>query len=304
MAGWRAAGGSLSVVGTTRWPSGTCSVELVLHDLVDHAARTPALALTYGFDGPVDGQPLAFTLAYLLADALLAGLRRIAPEGVDPLWVVTPRDITRLSIEVTCAGTTVTSVPLVHLGPMQVQAGTSEPLALAELPLQPEPHWELCRRQAIGYLALGATREARLWLAMSAERLLDDRVAIAIAAKPELAERLTATRLLYAEAEQTVATQFPDLAGRVVWPDKEVQPSRWALLKGLYRHASMRGTHQEAAAAYAAATKGRNPLVHGSDDQLPPADEIAAGLAALDWLAEHLTAMPTPAPGPGQHPSP
>jgi hypothetical protein len=295
--GISAVDGVVSTSGATRWPSGTCEVSLSLLKLVDHAAPTPALVANPEPPGsPHAHTPLAQALVYVLTADLLAALVGELPEDVDSLWVLTPRDISQYSFRQHANGRAVVDIPMVSIGGWRISAGALKPLEMHLAQLESEPYWQLGYRQAAAYLALGATRESVAWINMAAESLIDSRIAELVARRPELEGTFTSGRLLFAEAESVVTSQFPDLAGRVEWPDAAVQPSRWSQLKALQRAAPLPVSHREITQKYARVTAGRNDLLHGRHRALPSAAAVVEALEGLRWLIEQLRLPSDPAP--------
>jgi len=298
--GWTSHGATIAAAGATRWPSGSCSVVLKIFDLVDHAAWTPSLTANPDPPGsPLDGQPLSLTLAFELCTDLIARLQETSPDWVDSLWVLTPRDISTLSLRTRTGASTLVHIPRLSLGGWRISGATAEVTRQDVLDLSSEEHWKRCRRQAKAYLALGATREALIMLNMGVESLLEIRMTDLSRQHPELAKQLTSSKLTFQRAEEIVTAQFPEMSGKVAWPEGDSPPTRWAQLKALYRHLPLRGTHGEAKSAYARISKGRNALIHGTDDRLAMVADVEEGLRSLDWLAVHLASPTDPSGAPG-----
>jgi hypothetical protein len=281
---------TVAPVGLTRADSGTCRVIITIHGLVDYNAWSPYLAGTDTI-GPGrfhSGQPWCQTLLYLLLSDLVPCLQDSGLPSVDPLWVLTPRDIGQLSIHITAGDVTVVHVPLLSLGGWQVTWGPLEPQTLHIKDLQPNRYWTICRRHAQGYLTLGATKEALLWLNMAVEALIDERIESLTEGQPELHNKLTGSKLLFAEAENTVAEQFPSMAGQIKWPDREQAPSRYAQLKTLCHEVPLPVKAKIVQTKYALISKERNDLIHGRNTGFVSSESITVGLEALDWLADNL----------------
>jgi hypothetical protein len=280
---------TVAAVGLTRADSGTCQANISLNGLIDYNAWSPSLAGDGGV-GPgqsYSGQPFCQTLLHFLLGDLISHLQETGSPTVDPLWVLTPRDISKLSIQIMAANVTAVNILALSLGQWQVSLGPAEPKNVDVQDLQPSRYWMMCRRHARGYLTLGATREALLWLNMAVEALIDERIEALTETKPDLRDQVTGSKLLFAEAEQTLAEQFPDMARRVSWPNRQQAPSRYAQIKTLCQGIPLPINHRDASAKYSEISKNRNDLIHGRDTGLVPAESITAGLAALDWLADN-----------------
>jgi hypothetical protein len=290
--GWTATGTALvTPVGLTRANSGTCQVHITVRGLVEHNAWSP-YASAYAAEGAPprssSGQPFCQTLLFLLLADLVAGLQDSRSEYVDPLWTVVPRDISRMSVRIIADDVEIQSVPHIGMGMMQVTTGPLEERRVDFRDLKQGPYWAACSRQAQGLLTLGGTREALLWLNMAVEALLDERITALTEDDAELREKLTGSKLLFAEAEAVVAEQFPELAGKVVWPERQQTPSRFAQIKGLCDGLPLGATSRTALSKYSRIARKRNDVIHGRDIGSISAADIEAGLVALSWLDDNL----------------
>ena len=288
-------------VGLTRAESGTCRAEVTIHGLVDYNAWSQHLSGDAG-DGPgrfSSGQPWCQTLLYFLLVDLIAYLQDGGSPHVDKLWVLTPRDISQLSIRITAGDASLIGIPSLSLGGWQVTMGPLEARTVDITDLAPSSYWISCRRHAQGYLTLGATRESLLWLNMAVESLIDERILSLTEALPKLRDEVTSSRLLFAEAETSLAEQFPEMAERVVWPDRVQAPSRFAQIKALCQSVPLPIKVREATSKYSSISKNRNDVIHGRDTGTVSAQAIAEGLEALQWLADNLR-LPDHASSAGQ----
>lgn len=281
---------TVAPIGLTRGFSGTCQVVVTIHGLVDYNAWSAHLAGDAG-DTPgrfSSGQPWCQTLLYLLLGDLISWLQDGESPVVDRLWVLTPRDISRLAIHIIATDTSIIHIPYLSLGGWQVNLGPAQPQTIDIEDLQPSRYWMLCQRHAQGYLTLGATREALLWLNMAVEALIDERIHELTQDRPDLHEQINGSKLLFAEAERTVAEQFPDMAECVVWPKREQAPSRFAQIKALCQGVPLPVGWKEATARYSTVSDGRNDVIHGRNTGFVEAQRITTGLEALLWLANNL----------------
>lgn len=137
-------------------------------------------------------------------------------------------------------------------------------------------------------MGLGATREALLWLNMGVEALIDERIDSFRETAPDIFDLLTTSKLLLQEAEDVLTKQFPDLGGKVSWPETAVKPSRWSQIKELHRAFNRPESYRETQKHYGKIVNRRNGVVHGSDSDPVVAGEVSQGLESLDWLASNL----------------
>lgn len=282
-------GSVITVGGLTRGGSGTCRVSIDVHRLVDFNRSSPYLSglPSDGIGRPSSGQPWCQSLLFFVLDDLIAHLQDSGLQYVDTLWTLSPRDIGQVSVNVKAAGQLVANAQMM-LGSWRLTTGPLQPQTLDVGNLASSEYWKSCLRHAQGYLTLGNTREALLWLNMAVEALLDERIQILTDDNPELRDRLSAGRLLFDEAESTLASQFPELKGKVQWPDRQQAPSRYSQIKTLCRGVPIAVDFKEATARYSLIAAKRNDVIHGRDVGLVPVGQIEDGIAALQWLADNL----------------
>ncbi|MBO3744906.1 hypothetical protein J5X84_02420 [Streptosporangiaceae bacterium NEAU-GS5] len=280
---------AVSAVGLTRNPTGSCSVTIEVSGLIDHAAWTPYLAGPSATAAEIHtGQPFVQTFLFYLLTDLIAELQTEESDFVDELWTLTPRDIVALEIQAPAGPYSLITISQLMLSTWRVVQVPADVQQRDVPDLQPPSYWMACRRHARGYLSLGATREALLWLNMATEALIDERIAAFTDAVPALGQNMTGARLLFQDAEDALVAQFPDMAGRVRWPEREVQPSRFAQLKALYHHLDLGGTYSKAKTYYSRISRSRNAVIHGRNTGLVPVEDVEKGLQALQWLDENL----------------
>lgn len=280
---------TIRTVGPSRWPSGTSKVSLTLSALVDHAQPSPLLAIpSTQADGPFESQPLVQSVAYELIHDLIVGIQERKPDIVDPVWSVRPRDLSRSGFSSIADDVAVFSAPLLALSGWRVTVLDKSTTSIDFESLASPPYWSICRRNAQAYLGLGATREALLWLNMGVEALIDERIDELRESAPETFDVLTSSKLVFQEAEEVLGQQFPDMAGKVAWPDAAIKPSRWSQIKGLHRAFNRPGSFKEPQNHYKTIVNRRNGVVHGSDSTPVDASEVSNGLQSLAWLANNL----------------
>lgn len=294
--GWTAGGDAVvGPVGLTRADSGTCSATVVLESLEDFNASSPRLTgdPVGGLSRSASEQPWCQSVVFYLLTELIEGLQDSSSPYVDRLWVLTPRDISQLSVQIRAGEQSVVNIPFLSLGGWRVTAGPLDAQIVDFGLLRPTRYWIVCRRRAEGYLSLGANHEALLWLNMATEALLDERIDNLTEGRPELRQELTiGSKLLFAEAEAAVAEQFPAMAGRVAWPDRVQAPSRFAQIKALCRGVPLPIRASDALSKYSIISKNRNAVIHGRDVGRVSPSAVSDGLEALDWLAQHLRPPP------------
>src|SRR4028118_461888 len=129
-----------------------------------------------------------------------------------------------------------------------------------------------CRSLAVMYLEIGETNEALFWLNAGIESLFQNRFKeIALATgRTNLEDELNSPNVYWNDAEEIVKKQFPELAGKIEWPDSKRHVSVYQKLKCLHTSVPMKTSLKELNAKYDKISKHRNLLVHGVIDQRLP----------------------------------
>jgi hypothetical protein len=282
---------AIMAVGASRWQGGTSGIKMSLAALHDADAFSEALQALEGQDLPFTGWPQCFTLAFAIIHDVAWRLRMESDS--DPPWVPAPRDLGEMEIALTTAQAGQISWKLKGSPAQLIHVFTPRPeVAVRDLGELDAPPWSVrCRSLAIMYTQLGDTNEALFWLNVATEALLKERFGQIAGdlGRPELETELNSPKAFWAPAEECVSAQFPEMAGRVVWPDTEVHVSVYAKLKYLYRVAPMSGTVKDVLVRYRAIAEHRNALFHGVSEGRVPVAVVQAAMVNFDWLIRNVT---------------
>lgn len=282
--------GAAISVGASRWQSGTSKIKMSLFALIDGSAYTERLQAIEGHQFPVEGWPRSFNLAFEVFYQVAWQLR--VTHGGEPDWVPAPRDLSHLEFCIsTATGGTFGQVikgspaslielfcPLEEL--LEIDIGELKPLK-----------WSVeCRSRAKMYLELGDTNEALFWLNVGVEALIADRF-VEIEASTGivgLAGELGSPKAFWAEAEETLSKQFPELADKVKWPTADVHVSIFGKLKALYKKVHMLTLVDDLIKRYRAISSKRNDLFHGRLSARVSIETITAAFNAFDWMDSNM----------------
>lgn len=283
-------------VGASRWQGGITTVEITAAALIDIDWETPSLQSIDGEKTPISGWPQGFSFVFRLLHELVWRLR-IHHDG-ERQWIPSPRDLAEIEAFLRTRDTPKLSWK-VKGSPAALFEVFTKPTADLTLDLgvlEPVPWSTRCRSLSRMYLELGETNEAMFWLNVGVEALFKERFArIAMEIeRPELESELNSPKAFWAPAEEVVVNQFPEMAGKVQWPEGEVHVSVYAKLRFLYREVPMRTSIKELLHHYRAVSLTRNALFHGVRDTRLPVSEVEVAFSSFDWIVDN---MHTVAPG-------
>jgi hypothetical protein len=281
-------GAALTPVHVTRWQAATSSVRIQLDGLLDPSYYTPALRNQAGeMQNPYEGWPSAYTFAFLLLYDFAWELR-VNYQG-EQHWIPAPGDIMQLQYFLLDHAGNQLDMNAVSIGGIKATFGEPGVLSLLLGELAPPPWWQRCKAQAALYLDLGDTAEALLWANIAAEALFEERFtefALELN-RPDLEEELNSPAAIWIDAEEILNQQFPEMAGRVRWPDIKRHVSIYTKLKYVHRELNLACTLKETQKHYATISRQRNSLFHGASSVRPSADYLVEVLHELDWLSDN-----------------
>ena len=277
-------------IGASRWQGGITAIEITVAALIDIDEETQSLQSIEGEQTPIDGWPLGFSFAFGLLHDLVWNLR--AYHGGERQWIPSPRDLSGIETFLRTPGDPSLSwkkkdspATLLH-----VFSKPEDDLLLEMGVLEPVPWSVRCRSLSGMYLELGETNEAIFWLNVGVEALFKERFAKIAeeAGRPDFESELNSPKAFWAPAEEVVTSQFPEMAGRIQWPDTEVHVSVYAKLRFLYRNIPMKTSVKELLRHYRVISSARNCLFHGAQDARLPVTEVEAALFSFDWIKENM----------------
>jgi hypothetical protein len=276
-------------MGSTRWQAGRTKVAIHFTGLVDGNAWTPAMRAIEGNESPVSGWPSCYTICFALLYDISWQVRN-QDDGIADLWPPSPRDISAIELYMLTPQDERLDYKMMQLGMWRTevgQAGDRMDVDLGEVVLP--AYWKRCRITAASYLSLGDTRESLIWLNIGVEALIDERICEMAEASgnPAALAIITGKKSVWLEAEQIVSRQFPEVAGRIRWPDTEVHQSKYTQIKLAHEHFRLRSSKNQANRNYSNISQDRNSLIHGSSVELVPVDRVLEAMGAFDWLAEN-----------------
>lgn len=277
-------------LGPTRWQSGITHIELELQTLVDCDMQTPSLLVFDSHELPIDGWPKALSLAFSLIHDV-SWILRVKHSG-EQQWIIAPRDLAQIENVINTASFgqidwKIKQSPAVLMKGFD-QSGEILHIDMGEvIPLA----WHTrCRSLAKIYLEIGETNEALFWLNVGIEALFKMRFEEILQAigKPELTEELDTPKVFWDPADEIVTTQFPELAGKIQWPDTQIHVSMYSKIKYFYKQIPMKTSVKEVLSYYNCVSKYRNALFHGTDEQRSSTDIVKEAMRCFDWLEENV----------------
>ena len=102
--------------------------------------------------------------------------------------------------------------------------------------------------------------------------------------KPEIEQEIDSPKAFWDTAEEIIAQQYPELAGKTDWPDTKIHVSMYAKIKYFYKLVSMQTPVRELLSKYESISRFRNALFHGTSEQRLPVDDVRHALESFEWI--------------------
>lgn len=276
-------------VGPSRWQAGITTISLEFMAIVDGDKRTPSLLEFDAHEIPFDGWPKAFAIAFNLIYDLTWHIR-VRYTG-EQQWIPAPRDLANIEWEIFTTEHRQIEWKL-KSSPAALFKGFEPQNEVLQIDLGEisSLEWHTkCRSLAKMYMEVGETNEALFWLNAGVEALFKKRFEIISqkVGKPELLNELDSPKAFWDSAEEVVIQQFPEMAGKIQWPQAQIHVSVYSKIKYLYKQVTMRTSVKELLSHYSTVSKHRNALFHGTTEQRLPVDTVKEAMASFDWIEEN-----------------
>ena len=277
-------------IGASRWQSGISKIHLQLDSLIDGATYTERLQAIHGHEFPHDGWPQSFSIAFEIFHDVAWSL--LVKYGENQAWIPAPRDLSNLEFSISTqksqSSNWINKGSPANLSEIFSISREVKPIELGNV--EKLPWFIQCRFRARMYLELGDTNEALFWLNVSVESLFNSRfIEIEeVTGNVGLAESLGSPKEFWAQSEEIVVKQFPEMAGKVKWPSSKIHVSIYSKLKSLYRIVAMRTDNNDLIKHYEIIKGDRNDLFHGNGSLRPSVSTVLAAFDALDWINENM----------------
>lgn len=273
----------------SRWNSGYTDIDLYFDALIDCDLYAEPLQAIHKEKSPVNGWPKCFDIAFEVIRKVSWNLR-LNHDGLTQ-WVPAPTDIG--DIEWCLSSSLNNRIEWKRKGSPSVLIHVFSPpenpisIDLGELE---EPDWsEQCRSFSIMYFEMGQKEEALFWLNVGVEALFEERIPLIAEASglTTLEDDLKSPKAFWRDAEKIVSSQYPELEGKIEWPEDKVHVSLFTKLKYLYKAVNMQTKYRELIKRYSRIQRFRNDLFHGRKTSIVTVENVTVGIESFDWIKEN-----------------
>ena len=136
------------------------------------------------------------------------------------------------------------------------------------------------------YAESGQLKESIFWLNVSVEALVEEFIQ-RVATTQKMLEEIEGDEHKFDTAEAILAEQFPEMKGKVKWPDVVIHTSVFTKLKRAVKLSGVAIKEKDVTKKYSQVNAKRNALFHGRETDIS-VDDVEKAFAAYGWLKERL----------------
>ncbi len=276
----------------SQWQQGHCDVQIDLAALVDRARSAPSLTSLRTLPSPYKGWPGIFFDAFEILDAVIWKLRQ-EQQDLPGKWIPTPSDVATIEWELWAGETQINTVTMGPPGVVRFSDVPSERQIITLDISEPIEWHKRCRILAEHYLASGETNEALFWLNVGIEALFETLSKAICTSKGINFDDLSSREAYWDAAEEVLASQFPDMAKKVRWPEPmRGIPSWFTRIRYLSKLVPLKRSAKDIGEQYARIQQHRSVLFHGIREGRETVESVNEALSAFEWLEENFVVLP------------
>lgn len=278
-----AKGSTLTTTGPSKWTTTTCELDIEAHCLIDGLKEYPRVTLK-----EMDEKgywTAAFDFTYRVVLAIWSYFQQ--HEKVHGSWPPLPNDIHYIHYRV-CA----------EDKEYDGEYSTNPALIYHIYSLKKESkHYEIGREEMLCWSAYtflfakiyaesGQLKETMFWLNVSTEALVEEFIQ-RIATSKEMLMEIEGDEHKFDTAEEILSEQFPEMKGKVKWPDTIIHTSVFTKLKRALKLSGMTISQKEILKKYSQINAKRNDLFHGGSSEIT-VNDVEKAFGAYEWLKKCL----------------
>lgn len=276
-----AEGSTMTTSAPSKWTTTTCEIDIEADCLMDGLELRPNVILHNKEDNRYWTADFDFT--YQVISTIWMYIQQ--QEDISGTWPPLPTDIHYISYQVSGSNIhdtmTTTNPTLVYCF-----RGLNKPIQHYEIN-ENVPSWSSYTYQfAKVYAKSGQLKESIFWLNVSVEALVEEFIQKTATSKEALAE-IEGDEYKFNTAEEILAEQFPEMKGKVQWPNTVIHTSVFTKLKRAIKMSDKAYLQKEVLKKYSTVNSKRNALFHGKSVEIN-VETIEKAFSAYEWLKEKL----------------
>lgn len=268
----------------SQWQNSRCEVVITFPKLFEASLPVAPLAAHSTENLPHKEWPNVFRNLYEILDAVIWQLRET--ENLHGRWILLPSDIATVHYEVWANQQLIFKSIKDAPGLLMKVQSRDNSVKEVDLDISDPVMWSVkCKRLADSFLQTGETNEALFWLNVGVESLFDVRTKEICNSQGLNLGVLSSGKSYWQNAEEVATAQFPEIAGKIKWPEGDVrEPSWFTKIKFLGKHANLKVKADSIISNYSKIQRFRNALFHGSTEERVAWEDAKKALDAFTWI--------------------
>ncbi len=279
-----AQGVTMGTIGPSRWTTTICELLIEAHCMTDMLEERPKVILRGGDDNGGYWTSV-FDFTFNVVYAIWAYIQQ--QEDVPGSWPPLPNDIHYIDCHICANGKeydhelTTNPALVYHFTPLK------KPTTDIEIGGGIKPQWSVYTYMfAKLYAESGQLNEAIFWLNVSVEALVEEFIQ-RIGTTKEIMDEIEGEEHKFDSAEEILSLQYPEMRGKVKWPDTVIHTSVFTKLKRAIKLGGVTISQKEVFKRYSQVNARRNTLFHGGEVEIS-VDDVKRSFEAYGWLKDHL----------------
>lgn len=279
-----AEGSAMETFGPSRWTTASSDLEIVYHCLIDGLDALPRVTI-HRQENEKFYWTLCFDVVYRFISSIWGHLQdteksysKAFPLPNDMHWI----DYRIKSDNLEYDGQFSTNPALVY----HIESLNKDPeqYDFGEVGM---PSWStLSYFYARTSAESGQLDEAVFWINVSVEALIDEFIQ-QVATDDCILKTIMGDEHKYDEAEKILSDQFPEMKGKVKWPQYDIHASVFTKLKRALKYAPGSLQKKEVLKHYSHVSDKRNHLFHGGVISIT-SDDVEKAFGSYEWLRDNL----------------
>lgn len=279
-----AEGSTMTTTGPSKWTTTTCELLIEANCLTDVLEERPKMIMRRGEDDGGYWTSL-FDFTFKVAYSIWTYVQQQG--DVTGAWPPLPNDIHYIDCRI-FDGNKIYDNEF-STNPALVYHFTSlkKPAAQINIEESPKSQWSIYAYMfAKTYAESGQLKEAIFWLNVSVESLVEEFIQQIAKTKDVLTE-IEGDEHKFDTAEEILVEQFPEMKGKVKWPNTIIHTSVFTKLKRALKYSGLTINQKDVLKKYSQVNAKRNRLFHGGETNIN-VNDVEKAFSAYDWLRKNL----------------
>lgn len=277
-------GSTMTTTGPSKWTTTSCELDIEADCLMDGLELKDNVTLLKKEDARF--WTSAFDFTYSVVSRVWMYMQQ--HEDVKGTWPPLPNDLHYLHYRVHAGEKEIDFEMTTNPALVYHVSSLKKPSQQYEIEDEPYRWSTYAYMFAKVYAESGQLKESIFWLNVSVESLVEEFV-LKVATTDELRQEIEGEEHKFDSAEEILVQQFPDMAGKVKWPDTVIHTSVFTKLKRAVAHSHLSSLKKDIIKNFQKVNAKRNALFHGDSVDIT-IEDVEKAFNAYGWLKDKIGA--------------